>query len=296
MDISATGTMVYASAFATSRLVWVLRNGVEQAVGDAPRVYSNPRIAPDGNRVVVQAGSLWILDLARATFTRVAPTADATTAFPMWTSDGQRIIARTAAGLTIYDADGSGRSQVIPGTADIDYPASMATDGDTLIMQRSTQETSFDILTLSLRNPSKVQPLVRTPAYEGGARISPDGKWLLYVSNESGQNEIYARPFPGSGRRWQVSTTGGTQATWNPNGRELFYRDGDKMMVVDVSAAHELTLSAPRMLFEQRYAYGAGITVSNYDLSRDGQRFLMVKDEPGAGRLSIVLNAFADLK
>jgi hypothetical protein len=76
----------------------------------------------------------------------------------------------------------------------------------------------------------------------------------------------------------------------------LFYRDGDKMMAVDVSASHELTLSAPRMLFEQRYAYGAGITVSNYDLSRDGQRFLMVKDDAGASRLNIVLNAFADLK
>jgi len=245
---------------------------------------------------VVQAGSLWILDLARATFTRVGPNTDATTAFPMWTSDGQRIVARTAAGLTVYDADGSGRSQVIPGTADVDYPASMAADGDTIITQRSTQETSFDIFTLSLRNPSNVQPLVKTPAYEGGARISPDGKWLLYVSNESGQNEIYVRPFPGSGRRWQVSTTGGTQAVWNPNGRELFYRDGDKMMAVDVSAAHELTLSPPRMLFEQRYAYGAGITVSNYDLSRDGQRFLMVKDDAGAGRLNIVLNAFADLR
>jgi serine/threonine-protein kinase len=213
----------------------------------------------------------------------------------MWASDGQRIVARTAAGLTVYDADGSGRSQVIPGTSDVDYPSSMATDGDTLITQRSSQDTSFDIFTISLRDPSKVQPLVRTAAYEGGARISPDGKWLAYVSNESGQNEIYVRPFPGAGRRWSVSTTGGTQTMWNPSGRELLYRNGDKMMSVDVSVSNELKLSQPRVLFEQRYAYGAGITVANYDLSRDGQRFLMVKDEAGAGRLNVVLNAFADL-
>ena len=110
-------------------------------------------------------------------------------------------------------------------------------------------------------------------------------------------NEVYVRPFGGSERRWQVSAQGGTQAVWNPNGRELFYRDGNKMMAVDVAAAGgELKLSPPHMLFEQRYAFGAGITISNYDVSPDGQKFLMVKDEAGAGRLNVVLNAFSDLK
>jgi hypothetical protein len=137
---------------------------------------------------------------------------------------------------------------------------------------------------------------VKTPAYEGGARLSPDGKWLAYVSNESGQNEIYVRPFGGPDRRWQVSAQGGTQLVWNPNGREIFFRDGNKMMAVDVSVGAEgLTLSPPHVLFEQRYAFGAGITIANYDVSRDGQRFLMVKDEASAGRLNVVLNAFADV-
>ena len=136
---------------------------------------------------------------------------------------------------------------------------------------------------------------MNTAAYEGGARLSPDGRWLTYVSNESGQNEVYMRPFPGPDRRWQISTQGGTQAIWNPNGKEIFYRSANKMMVVEVSTAPEVTLSPPRLLFEQRYAFGAGVTIANYDVSRDGQRFVMVKDESSAGRLNVVLNWFSDL-
>ena len=88
----------------------------------------------------------------------------------------------------------------------------------------------------------------------------------------------------------------GTQAIWNPNGKEIFYRSGNKMMVVEVSTAPDLALSPPRLLFEQRYAFGAGITIANYDVTRDGQRFVMVKDESSAGRLNVVLNWFEELK
>jgi len=264
-------------------------------MNDVLRAYSNPRISPDGTRVVVQAGNLWIQDLSRSTFTRLSNRDDGTTGFPIWTADGRRVVARSGTGLMIYDAEGSGRSDVIPGSGDTDYPASLAGDGDTLVLQRSSQDTGFDLFALSLRDPSKRRTLVKTFAYEGGARLSPDGKWMTYISNESGQNEVYVRPFGGGDRRWQVSTQGATQAAWNPNGREIFYREGNRMMAVDVSGTSELTLSPPRVLFDQRYAFGAGITVANYDVSGDGQRFLMVKDEAGAGRLNIVLNAFADL-
>jgi serine/threonine-protein kinase len=294
-DASPAGTLVYSSATLTSRLVWVSRAGIEQPMNDVTRSYATPRLSPDGSRVVVQAGNLWLQDLVRGTFTRLAAKDEATAAFPMWSADGRSVMARTALGLTIYDADGSGHSTVVPGTSEFDYPAAMTADKQTLVFLRSGQETSFDIMALPLGNPREIRPIVKTPAYEGGARLSPDGKWLAYVSNESGQNEIYVRPFAGPDRRWQVSAQGGTQVVWNPNGREMFYRDGNRMMAVDVTAgADGLTLSSPHQLFEQRYAFGAGITISNYDVSRDGQRFLMVKDDAGAGRLNVVLNAFAD--
>ena len=197
--------------------------------------------------------------------------------------------------MKIQDAEGTREPEVIPGTSEFDYPGSFLPDGETLVFLRSSQETSFDVYAMPLRDPANVRPILETAAYEGGARLSPDGRWLAYVSNESGQNEVYMRPFSGPERRWQISTQGGTQAVWNPNGREIFYRSGNKMMVVDVSSTPDVTLSSPRLLFEQRYAFGAGITIANYDVTRDGQRFVMVKDEAGSGRLSVVLNWFSDL-
>jgi hypothetical protein len=292
-DVSASGVMVYPSTSAVSRLVWVSRTGAEQPLNDVPRSYASPRLSPDGTRVVVQASGLWVQDLARSTFTKLVAREDTTTAFPIWTPDSRRVITRGAAGLTIYEADGSGRSQVIPGTTNFDYPGEVAADNDTLVMLRASQETSFDIFSVSLKAPGPLRPILRTPSYEGGSRISPDGKWLSYVSNESGQYEVYVRPFNGPNRRWQVSTDGGTQAVWNPSGRELFYRNGNRMIAVEVTVTGgELKLSPPHLLFDQRYAFSAGITIANYDVSRDGQRFLMVKNEAGAGRLNVVLNAF----
>ena len=108
---------------------------------------------------------------------------------------------------------------------------------------------------------------------------------------------MYLRPFPGPGRRWQVSTEGETQAMWNPNGKEIFYRSGNTMMVVELSSTtSEVALSPPRPLFERQYAFGPGISIANYDVTPDGQRFIMVKDESSAGRLHVVLNWFSDLR
>jgi serine/threonine protein kinase/Tol biopolymer transport system component len=296
IDISASGTVVYAPTTAVSRLAWVSRAGVEQPLNEPPRSYTNPRIAPDGKRVLVQAGDLWVHDIARSTFTRLTSRDVVINAFPMWLPDGRHVIYRSPSGLKIQDAEGSGQGQLVTGTSDYDYPAAVASDGDTLVFMRSTQETSFDILLLSLRNPAQVRPWLKTPAYESGAQLSPDSKWLTYVSNESGQNEVYLRRFLGPDRRWTISTQGGTQPLWSPNGKEIFYRDGDKMMAVAIATAPDVELSAPRVLFEQRYAFGAGITIANYDVAADGERFIMVKDEAGAGRLNVVLNWLSELR
>ena len=294
VDVSLSGAVVYAPTTGASRLVLVSRQGTEQPLNETRRPYSNPRLAPDGSRVVVEAGDLWIQDLTRSTFTRIASRTEVNLGFPIWAPDGRRVVYRTGSGLRVQDADGIGEGELIAGTSAFDFPGSMTPDGQTLVYQRS-QEGLFDIYAVPLREPSKVQTILNTPAYEGGARLSPDGRWLIYISNESGRNEVYLRQFPGPGRRWQISTDGGTQAVWNPSGREIFYRNGDKMMAVEVSTIPEVTLSPPRLLFEQPYAFGSGITIANYDVTRDGQRFVMVKDESTAGRLNVVLNWFADL-
>jgi serine/threonine-protein kinase len=298
LDVSLSGTVVYSPSTAVSRLVWTKRSGEEQLLNDEPRIYANPRLSPDGQRIAVQAGDLWMQDLARTTFTRLTSGEILSNGFAIWTPDGRRVIYRSSTGLRIQEVSGSGGDvQVIAGTNEFDYPAAISPDGDTLVFLRvaSTNDTSLDILSLSLKDPTRIQSLVATPAYEGGARLSADGRWMAYVSNESGRNEIYLRPFPGPGERWQVSIEGGTQVVWNPDGRELFYRQDERMMAVDVTTTPSVTLSPPRQLFETRYVYGAGITIANYDIARDGQRFVMVKAESMVSRLNVVLNWFTDL-
>jgi len=295
IDISASGTVVYAPTTAVSRLVSVSRQGAEQTLNEVARNYANPRLSPDGRRLLVQAGDLWVQDLARSNFSRLTSGDAVINAFPTWLPDGRRVIYRSLSGLRIQDAEGSGQGQVLKGTGDYDYALGFARDGDTLVFLRSAQDTLFDIFALSLRDPANVKPLLKTPSYEGGARVSPDGRWLVYVSNETAQNDVYLRPYPALDRRWTVSTQGGTQPIWSPDSKEIFYRTADKMMVVDVTTTPEVKLSTPRVLFEQRYAYGAGITVPNYDVTPDGQHFIMVKEEVAGGRLNVVLNWFTEL-
>jgi dipeptidyl aminopeptidase/acylaminoacyl peptidase len=294
IDISLSGTVMYSSTTEFSSLVWVSRKGAEEVLNSDRRSYANPRMSPDGQRIMVQAGDLWVQDLVRGSFSRLTTGTVLTNGFPIWLRDG-RVMYRSPTGLRVQGTRGPGDSmQLIPGTTEIDYPGAVAADADTLVFLRSTEETSFNIMSLSLRAPAKLKSVLQTPAYEGGARLSPDGQWLTYVSNETGRNEIYITPFPGPGDRTPVSIAGGTQAVWNADGTEIFYRVDDKMMVVRVTTSPTLKLSSPETLFDGRYAYGAGVTIPNFDVSRDGRRFVMVKPESGAGRLNVVLNWFAN--
>ena len=298
--LSNTGTLVYVPATATARLVWVSRNGTEQSLaGDDLRLYVNPRLAPGETRLLVEAGGdLWVQDLIRSTFARAAPVDPINAgggAFPVWTPDG-RVVFRSATGLRMLSVETGRPSEVIAGSGAFDYPGSVSHDGEQLVFVRLSPDTSGDIYVASLRGDPEIRPVLKTPAYEGSGRLSPDGRWIAYSSNESGRMEVFIAPFRQADRKAQVSSEGGTQPVWNRNGREIFYRSGTKMMSVAVSTSPDLVLSTPRLLFDLRYAFGTGITIANYDVSSDGQRFVMVKDEPGAGRLNVVLNWSEELK
>jgi serine/threonine-protein kinase len=149
-------------------------------------------------------------------------------------------------------------------------PMSYSPDGQLLAFVELNPTTGLDIWVLRMGD-RKAQPFSRTQFVESAPRFSPDGRWLTYVSNESARFEIYVRPYPGPGEKSQISTEGGREPVWNPNGRELFYRSGDKMMAVDITTQPTFAAGKPRVLFEGHYLPTRG-SFQNYDVSSDGQR------------------------
>ncbi len=292
-SVSSSGSFISAPVGSgSSRLVWVSHQGVEQPAVEMTDRYQMPRLSLDGRRVAVQAtGEIWMHDLDRGTGSRLTSDDTLGNSFPVWTPDGRRIVFRAMTGLHVMAADGSGRAQAIPQTSMIDIPTSVSPDGKTLAFVRQTADRSGEVYVLSLDGDPRPQAVVSTRGYDGAAQFSPDGRWLAYTSDESGQAQVFIGPAAGPDRRWQVSVEGGRHPLWSRNARELFYRNQNKVMVVEVSpGGGEVRLSLPRVLFEQRYAFGSALTIPNYDVSPDGQRFLMVKDESTFGRLNLVLN------
>ena len=294
--VSRTGVIVYPPAAATSsRLVLVSRQGVEEPIGEGARLLQSPTLSPDGRRIVVQSNlDLWVQDLTRGTFTRLTSDDTSGNSYPVWTRDGSRIVFRTLTGLRVIRAEG-GAPDLIPDTSSADYPSSVSADGAMLAFSRITAAKSSDVYVLSLGGAPNPSPLVTSAAFDGGAQFSPDGRWIAYASDESGKLEVYLRSYPMSDRKWPVSTSGGTGPRWNRNGKEIFYRSGNKIMAAEVTVTgHDVVLSTPHQLFDQRYAYGANTALANYDVTLDG-RFIMVKNDAGASHLNVVLNWFDEL-
>jgi Tol biopolymer transport system component len=177
-------------------------------------------------------------------------------------------------------------------------PSSWSPDGQLLAFIEVNPTTGVDIWVLRLSD-RKAQPFLRTPFNETTPRFSPDGHWLAYISDESGRFEVYVQPYPGPGGKWQISTEGGTEPIWNPNGRELFYRSSDKIMAVEITTQPSFSAGKSKAVVEGPYL-PTPATLSNYDVSPDGQRFLMLKPveqtEAAPTQINVVLNWFEELK
>ena len=298
LRLARSGTLVFMpKGSPVQRLVSVTRGGSTLALDLARGYYSTPRVSPDGHRVtlVSDLSHLETFDLERGTQAPLTPEAPGTDWFA-WTRDGSRIAYRRLNQLSWVSADGRDQRGEVKHGLVLDYPTAPGPDADSVLLTRIQPGTSADVYLVSMTGAFSPRPLVSTPAYEGGAELSPDGRWLAYVSNESGQPEVLVRRYPELDRQWEVSEGGGAQLRWSASGREVYYRGGDSLMAVPFDGrASEPVMGKPLPLFRDEYDRGLGITVANYDVTPDGS-FLMLRREARGGDLRIVLNWTEELR
>jgi len=302
--ISDNGTLVYVPSTGglKSALVWVDRQGLATPLIEDRQDYVRPRLSPDGQRVAVAVRSglnqdIWIYDIGRGT--RMRLTVEGNNASPVWTLDGTRVTFSSdrdgPQNLYWKPADGSGQAEFLLNMNSQNnlIPTSWSPDGESLAFYDATGARDI----WALPREGDALPFVATAFNERSPMFSPDGRWLAYVSNESGRDEIYVKPYPGPGGKWPISTEGGTEPRWSADGRELFYRLEDKMMVVEVQSEPAFTSGRPQLVFEVPYLPDPFGT-SNYDISPDGQRFLMLIEDTAQaqGQINVVLNWFEELK
>ena len=291
-DVSRNGTLVYrptpAAVGSARTLVWVDRDGREEAVSAPPRRYTYPRVSPDGTRVVVDIGGpnrdLYIWDFRRETLSRLTddPGEDF---FGHWSLDGRRVFftsQRTGA-LNIFSraADGAGQADHFFESATTQMLMGFSPDGDRrmLVAQRREGAGDLDIVSLTVQDPVQSETLLSTTYAEGDAAVSSDGNWIAYKSDVSGQDEVYVGPFPDVARnRWRVSVDGGRGPLWSPNSDELFYRslEGD-MMVARVELTPNFEVTEVGLLFPHLGGAFSNRGSRRYDISPVDGRFLMTK-------------------
>jgi serine/threonine-protein kinase len=324
-DVSADGTLVYADApgltsFGVRTLVWVDRQGREYPTGAPPRQYVYPSLSPDGTRVAVsntvQEQDIWVFDLVRTTLTRLTldPAGDGN---PIWMPDGQGLLFQSGRSgpnnLYWQAADGTGVAQRLTQSDVEQTPNSVSGDGTRVVFRQLDSAGRPDLMLLPLagsgvstespiRAAGDAQPLLQTAFDENNGVLSPDGRWLAYESNSSGELEVYVRRFPNVAEgQWQVSTTGGRQPLWARNGQELFYLAPDNVLTgVRVNTRGvSWSASAPVRILKEGYV--AGAQGRTYDVSPDGQRFLMIKRavtdaNAPPPQIVVVRNWFEELK
>ncbi|HEU5256856.1 MAG TPA: protein kinase [Vicinamibacterales bacterium] len=304
--VAANGTLAYVHGIGRvgagpRALVWVDRQGREEAIPVPLRDYYAPQLNPADGRIVVSAFDkdvdLWVWGPARKTLTRLTFT-PGLDIYALWTPDGRRIIFSSeregARNLFWQAADGAGEAERLTHSPNTQYSTAVSPDGSRLIFTETAPASGEDVMEVELTGDHTVTPLVQSTFAERNGILSPDGHWLAYEANDSGQVEIYVRPYPhiNSGH-WQVSTGGGTRPVWARTGKELFYiSPAGGIMRVGVSSGTAWATTTPSTIVKEGYTTTLGAFLGrNYDVSQDGQRFLVVKtpDDPNAAPPELVV-------
>ena len=314
-DVADAGTLVYAPGtgvtYAT-RFVWRDRNGALVGPATVDRLESPryPRLSPNGRRLAAtvgpaQAGNVWIFDLTSAN-QPLKVTFKAHNIQPTWSPDGSRVIFASnqdgLAQLNLYTlaADGSQlAAERITSSGDPQTLPAWSPDGGTILFQTGGAIDSRSDLAMLAASGDRMPKLwVQTMFYEGEPSFSPDGRWVAYVSDQTGAAEVWVRPFPGPGSPVRLSPNGGRDPMWSRNGRELFYQEGNKLMAAAImTTGGQLRFTTPQMLFEGGFIPWEPNTPRTYDVAPDG-RFLMLEQPPGyfSQRFAVVVNWGEELK
>jgi serine/threonine protein kinase/Tol biopolymer transport system component len=296
---SQTGVLAYMAEYPKTQLLWLDRAGRETGRVGGPGEYAQLRLSPDGQRAALTtydprggARDLWIQDLVRDTRTRFVsgPTDDGD---PVWSPEGRRLAyfscCEDVSALHIKESGDVGKGQLPVKEQSFITPSDWSQDGRFLIYLKSR-----DIWVLPLSGEARPYPLMETQSAETDPRLSPDGRWVAFVSDETGRVEVYVTRFDHPGEKWRISTEGGLAPTWRRDGRELFYMSADlnRLMAVEIKAGEVFGAGAPAQLFN------TDVRWVDFDVAVDGQRFFFVASAPGTRLLpfTVVLNWTADLK
>jgi serine/threonine-protein kinase len=310
---SRAGSMTYLAARGNGgpdTLVWVDRSGVEEptTVSAGAGAIRAPRLAPDLRRVAAaltvdrglggNQSDLWLYDLMRNTSSRL--TFEGTSWSSVWSPDGTRLAFNLRQSgseeIRVRTLGSTGQDKRLETNRDTNFPFSWSPDGR-FIAGVSVNTTGNHVWVYGVDDPTASRAFVETKLREGGPVFSQDGRWIAYASLKSSRNEIYMRPFPGPGEEWTISTDGGNEPVWARKTGQLFYRHGDAMMAVDITTAPTVVVGKPRKVFERSYNRSDAFW-PNYDVSPDGQRFLMIKGSPplAASRINVLLDWPEELK
>ena len=289
LAISKNGSLAYFTTSGSDRqLILIDREGSERLISDEVREFSRPRFSPDGRRLAVRIWPhYWIYEFDQSTLSRL--TFNGLVADAEWLPDGQRLTISANLGTGTFDiysiaADFSGEMDTLI-TSEHDLRlGSWSPDGQWLVYKEAHPETDGDIWAFLFGDGKTPVPLVKTQYWEANPRLSPDGRWLAYTSDESGRMELYVRAFPGPGRS-QISVAGAGRPVWSPGGKELFYRQENKMMAATLEIGSAVKVVKRTELFEK------SDLLSDYDIHPNGNQFVMVKNVEDSGpELIVVLN------